>query len=61
MMDVGYTILFLDASGFHLTPTVVHTWAPCGQTPILSAKLSRVKGGTHPHFSTFGGYKNWHN
>jgi len=42
-MDDGYTTLFLDASGFHLVPTVVHTWAPCGQTPILRAKLSRSK------------------
>ena len=36
-------VLFLDVSGFHLTPTVVRTWAPCGQTPILRAKLSRSK------------------
>jgi len=39
----GYTLLFLDVSGFYLIPTVVRTWAPCGQTPILSAKLSRSK------------------
>jgi transposase len=29
-------IVFLDESGFMLTPTVRRTWAPQGQTPVLS-------------------------
>jgi transposase len=28
-------LVFLDESGYMLTPTVRRTWAPCGQTPIL--------------------------
>lgn len=34
------TILFIDESAFYLLPGVVRTWAPKGQTPILSCKLS---------------------
>ena len=30
-------LVFLDESGFMLTPTVRRTWAPRGQTPILHA------------------------
>lgn len=30
-------LVFLDESGFMLTPTVRRTWAPRGQTPILDA------------------------
>jgi transposase len=30
-------LIFLDESGFFLTPTVRHTWGPRGQTPILDA------------------------
>ena len=30
-------LVFLDESGFMLTPTVRRTWAPQGQTPILRA------------------------
>jgi transposase len=29
-------VVFLDESGFMLTPTVRRTWAPQGQTPLLS-------------------------
>jgi transposase len=29
-------VVFLDESGFMLTPTVRRTWAPSGQTPLLS-------------------------
>jgi transposase len=29
------TILFLDEAGFYPLPSVVHTYAPVGQTPIL--------------------------
>ena len=28
-------LVFLDESGYMLTPTVRRTWAPCGRTPIL--------------------------
>jgi transposase len=30
-------LVFLDESGFMLTPTVRRTWAPQGQTPLLSS------------------------
>ena len=30
-------VVFLDESGFMLTPTVRRTWAPQGQTPLLSS------------------------
>jgi hypothetical protein len=33
--------LFVDQSGFYLLPTVVHTYAPVGQTPILHKRLTR--------------------
>src|SRR5205085_3150290 len=32
----GAHIVFLDESGFMLTPTVRRTWAPQGETPLLS-------------------------
>jgi DDE superfamily endonuclease len=31
----------VDQSGFYLLPTVVRTYAPIGQTPILREQLSR--------------------
>jgi transposase len=31
----------VDQSGFYLLPTVVRTYAPIGQTPILNEQLSR--------------------
>jgi hypothetical protein len=31
----------VDQSGFYLLPTVVRTYAPIGQTPILQEHLSR--------------------
>ncbi len=37
----GRTIMFVDQSGFYLLPTVVRTYAPVGQTPILNEKLTR--------------------
>jgi transposase len=37
----GRTIVFCDQSGFYLLPTVVHTYAPVGRTPILKEHLSR--------------------
>lgn len=33
--------MFVDQSGFYLLPTVVRTYAPVGQTPILREQLSR--------------------
>jgi transposase len=33
--------LFADQSGFYLLPTVVRTYAPIGQTPVLYERLSR--------------------
>ena len=33
--------MFVDQSGFYLLPTVVRTYAPVGQTPILHEHLSR--------------------
>jgi transposase len=35
------TIVFCDQSGFYLLPTVMRTYAPVGQTPILHEHLSR--------------------
>ena len=40
-MKEGKTILFVDQSGFYLLPTVVRTYAPVGQTPILHEQLTR--------------------
>src|SRR5215211_1645783 len=37
----GRTIVFCDQSGFYLLPTVVRTYAPMGETPILREHLSR--------------------
>jgi len=33
--------LFVDQSGFYLLPTVVRTYAPRGQTPVLHEQLTR--------------------
>jgi hypothetical protein len=48
-MKEGRTILFADQSGFYLLPTVVRTYAPIGQTPILNEHLS------HDHLSVMSG------
>jgi transposase len=37
----GYTIVFLDESGFYLLPMAVRTWAPRGETPVLTYPLTR--------------------
>src|SRR6202035_170178 len=37
----GAHLVFLDESGFMLTPTVRRTWGPQGQTPILDASARR--------------------
>ena len=39
----------MDQSGFYLLPTVVRTYAPIGQTPVLQEKLS------HDHLSVISG------
>ena len=48
-MKEGRTVLFVDQSGFYLLPTVVRTYAPVGQTPILNEHLS------HDHLSVMSG------
>ena len=35
------TIVFVDESGFYLLPSVVRTFAPRGQTPVLRERLTR--------------------
>lgn len=35
------TLVFVDESGFYLLPSVVRTFAPCGQTPVLRERLTR--------------------
>ena len=47
--DEGYTIVWVDESGFYLLPLAVRTWAPRGQTPLLRVKL------THDHLSVISG------
>ncbi len=47
--DEGYTIIWVDESGFYLLPLAVRTWAPRGQTPVLRVKL------THDHLSAISG------
>lgn len=37
----GQTVLFLDESGFYQLPSVVRTWAPAGQTPVLRGWVGR--------------------
>jgi hypothetical protein len=39
--DEGYTIVWVDESGFYLLPLAVRTGAPRGQTPVLRVKLTR--------------------
>lgn len=55
-------LVFLDESGFMLTPTVRRTWAPRGQTPILTAwdrrdRISAISSITvSPHNRTLNLY-----
>lgn len=39
----GRTIVFVDQSGFALLPSVVRTYAPAGQTPILRVSFKRER------------------
>lgn len=41
----NYTLLTVDEAGFYLLPSVVRTYAPCGQTPLLT------EANPHPHLS----------
>jgi transposase len=43
------TIVFIDESGFYLSPTVTKTWSPAGKTPVLRAPSG------HEHLSVIGG------
>jgi len=43
------TIIFVDESGFYLLPSVVRTFAPQGQTPVLRERL------TNDHLSAISG------
>jgi transposase len=47
--DEGRAIVWVDQSGFYLLPMAVRTWAPCGQTPILTVPL------THDHLAAISG------
>ena len=42
-------MVFADQAGFSLLPMAVRTWAPRGQTPILTVKL------TPDHLAAMGG------
>lgn len=35
-------ILYVDESACYLLPLLAHTWAPCGQTPVLIEQAGRV-------------------
>jgi len=39
--DEGRTVIFVDQTGLYLLPMAVRTYAPVGQTPILSETLTR--------------------
>jgi len=47
--EEGRTIVFVDESGFYLLPSVVRTFAPQGQTPVLREQL------TNDHLSAISG------
>lgn len=36
-------LVFLDEAGFQLIPSVARTWAPVGETPILTHRTTREK------------------
>jgi transposase len=43
------TIVFVDESGFYMTPALERTWSPVGQTPIVRSHVSKA------HLSVIGG------
>ncbi len=46
---LGAHLVFVDESGFMLTPTVRRTWAPVGETPIIRCRYN------HARISVIGG------
>lgn len=38
----GRVILYVDESACYLLPLIAHTWAPCGQTPVLIEHAGRA-------------------
>lgn len=38
----GRVILYVDESACYLLPLLAHTWAPCGQTPVLMEQAGRA-------------------
>lgn len=38
----GRVILYVDESACYLLPLLAHTWAPCGQTPVLVEQAGRA-------------------
>lgn len=53
-MEDGETLVFVDEVGFSLKPTVTRTWATCGQTPILRARVKWDKVSTIGAITTTG-------
>jgi transposase len=49
VVEEGYTVVWVDESGFYLLPHAERTWAPKGATPVLRVKL------THDHLSALSG------
>ena len=47
--EEGRTVVWVDQSGFYLLPMAVRTWAPQGQTPLLTVPL------THDHLAAISG------
>ena len=65
-LRLGAHLVFVDESGFMLTPTVVRTWAPRGQTPIFrhSQRHDRISVisaiSVSPTRRRIGLYYQWH-
>lgn len=38
----GRVIVYVDESACYLLPLLAHTWAPCGQTPVLVEQAGRA-------------------
>jgi transposase len=47
--EEGRSIVFVDESGFYMSPTVAKTWSPAGRKPQLIAPFTRT------HLSVIGG------
>lgn len=64
--DNGWSIVFIDESGFMLQPVVRRTWAPKGETPVQYSwdrhdRLSVISGITLSPHRRFGLYFRIHN